>query len=222
MKRSLRWVWLLLMVGALAAVGGCKLFNADPVADFDWSPNEPLARSEVRFEDESRDEGGLFGGGGIVSWNWDFDDGDSASGQNPKHEFGKSGDYDVTLTVTDGGGKSNTVEKTIEVTPSLHGTWQGQIIDPGSNVVDFRLVLQHSATGGITGTRTCSSSATTAPGSRSIRSRRLSALSFSGWAFAWKERWTRRRRAFKATGMTLATCNGGVGTCRCNSRPGER
>jgi len=139
------------MVGALAAVGGCKLFNADPVADFDWSPNEPLARSEVRFEDESRDEGGLFGGGGIVSWNWDFDDGDSASGQNPKHEFGKSGDYDVTLTVTDGGGKSNTVEKTIEVTPSLHGTWQGQIIDPGSNVVDFRLVLQHSATGGITG-----------------------------------------------------------------------
>jgi len=43
MKRSLRWVWLLLMVGALAAVGGCKLFNADPVADFDWSPNEPLA-----------------------------------------------------------------------------------------------------------------------------------------------------------------------------------
>jgi len=151
MKRSLRWVWLLLMVGALAAVGGCKLFNADPVADFDWSPNEPLARSEVHFEDESTDEGGLFGGGGIVSWNWDFDDGDSASGQNPKHEFEKSGDYDVTLTVTDGGGKSNTVEKTVEVTPSLDGTWQGQIIDPGSNVVDFRLVLQHSATGGITG-----------------------------------------------------------------------
>jgi PKD repeat protein len=151
MKRSLRWVLLLLMVGALAAVGGCKLFNADPVADFDWSPNEPLARSEVEFEDESTDEGGLFGGGGVVTWDWDFDDGDSASGQNPKHEFEKSGDYDVTLTVTDGGGKSSTVEKTVEISPSLDGTWVGNIVAPGGNTVSLRLTFNHSATGGIQG-----------------------------------------------------------------------
>lgn len=151
MKRTLRWVWLLLMVGALAAVGGCKLFNADPVADFDWSPNEPLARSEVKFEDESTDEGGLFGGGGVVTWDWDFDDGDSASGRNPKHEFEKSGDYDVTLTVIDGGGKSNTVENTIEVTASLDGTWLGNIIDNTGFPNDMRLVIRHSATGGISG-----------------------------------------------------------------------
>jgi PKD repeat protein len=151
MRRSLRWIGLALLAGTFVVVAGCNLFNAAPDAAFSWSPLEPLARSEVEFEDESTDEGGLFGGGAVVSWDWDFDDGDSASSKNATHEFDKSGDYDVTLTVTDAGGKSTAVQKTVEVTPSLDGTWQGQIIDPNSNVVDFRLVLQHSATGGITG-----------------------------------------------------------------------
>jgi PKD repeat protein len=139
------------MVGALVTAGGCKLFNAAPVADFDWSPNEPLARAEVEFEDDSTDEGGLFGAGGVITWDWDFDDGDSASSKNPTHEFDKSGDYDVTLTVTDAGGKSSAVQRTVEVTPSLDGTWKGQIVDPNGNLVDFELDMQHSATGGITG-----------------------------------------------------------------------
>jgi hypothetical protein len=151
MKSSLRWIGLAVLAGALAIVTGCSLFNAAPEADFDWSPNEPLARAEVEFEDDSTDEGGLFGGGGIVSWDWDFDDGDSASGRNPTHEFETSGDYDVTLTVTDGGGKSSIVQKTVEITASLDGTWRGNIIDNNGIANDMELVIRHSATGGISG-----------------------------------------------------------------------
>lgn len=153
MKRTLRWVWLVLVVGALATVGGCKLFNADPIADFDWSPNEPLARTEVEFESTATDdEGGLFGGGGIVSYDWDFDDNDSSTNENPTHEFTKSGEYDVELTVTDDAGGTDSVTKTVEITPSIDGRWRGYIVDPGRIQDDLELEISHSVSGGIQGT----------------------------------------------------------------------
>ncbi|MCX6093316.1 MAG: PKD domain-containing protein [Candidatus Bipolaricaulota bacterium] len=150
MKRLLRWVGLALLASAFVVVAGCNLFNAAPVANFDWSPEEPLAREEVEFEDTSTDEGGLFGSGAVTSWNWDFDDNDSENLQNPDHGFDKSGDYDVTLTVTDAGGKTSTVEKTVEVAPSLHGTWKGTW-DSCANFFDLTLELNHSRSGGISG-----------------------------------------------------------------------
>ncbi|MDD5264976.1 MAG: PKD domain-containing protein [Candidatus Bipolaricaulis sp.] len=150
MRHSLRWIALALIVGALVTAGGCKLFNQAPVADFDWSPEEPLAREEVEFEDASTDEGGLFGAGGVVAWDWDFDDGDSENLKNPSHAFEESGDYDVTLTVTDADGKMSTVEKTVEVSPSLDGTWKGTW-DSCANFFDLTLELNHSRTGGISG-----------------------------------------------------------------------
>lgn len=151
MTRWIRYAAAALVVASLLGTAGCSLFNSAPVVSFSWSPFEPLARSDVRFDDTSTDQGGLFGGGGIVAWDWDFDDGDSASSRSPTHQFDKSGDYRVRLTVTDAGGKTALIEKTVRVTASLDGTWQGQIIDPGSNVVDLRLDFQQSSSGGITG-----------------------------------------------------------------------
>ncbi|MEW5826257.1 MAG: PKD domain-containing protein [Candidatus Bipolaricaulota bacterium] len=152
MKQGVRWAIAGMVLAALLAAGGCKLLNSPPVANFTWSPMEPLARTEVRFESTSTDTGGLFGGGGIVSYNWDFDDGDSASSANPKHEFTKSGEYDVTLTVTDGSGASHSVTKRVEITASLDGTWRGYIVDPGLLQTAMDLVINHSASGGIQGT----------------------------------------------------------------------
>jgi len=40
----------------------------------------------------------------IVSWLWDFGDGDTSSQQHPTHVYNISGDYDVSLTVTDSAG----------------------------------------------------------------------------------------------------------------------
>ncbi|MGZ4056140.1 MAG: PKD domain-containing protein [Bacteroidia bacterium] len=40
------------------------------------------------------------GGGSIVSWNWNFGDGNSSTVQNPTHCYQNTGMYDVSLTVT--------------------------------------------------------------------------------------------------------------------------
>jgi PKD repeat protein len=117
-----------------------------------WTPSDPLARTDVQFTDMSTDTGGLFGGGGVVSWSWDFGDNDSSPSQNPKHEYEKGGTYTVKLTVTDGGGNTTTTQRTITITPSLDGRWTGQITDLNWNQWSVQLDLNHSASGGITGT----------------------------------------------------------------------
>ncbi len=146
MKRTIIGLKVGLLAAALAAVAGCSLFNQAPVANFLWSPLEPLARADVSFNDQSSDSGGLFGGGGIVSWNWDFGDGDSSTAPNPKHAYDKSGSYTVRLTVTDDGGASTTISKTVLVSPSLNGTWSGYIEDNTGFLNDMTLRFSHSST----------------------------------------------------------------------------
>ena len=145
MKRTILGLKVGVLVAAVAALAGCSLFNQAPVANFLWSPFEPLARADVSFNDQSSDSGGLFGGGGIVSWNWDFGDGDSSTAPNPKHAYDKSGSYTVRLTVTDDAGESTTITKTVLVEPSLNGTWTGYIEDNTGFLNDMTLRFTHSS-----------------------------------------------------------------------------
>jgi PKD repeat protein len=108
----------------------------------------------VQFTDLSADTGGLFGGGGVVSWSWDFGDNDSSPSQNPKHKYEKGGTYPVKLTVTDGGGNTAITQRTITITPSLDGIWSGFMTDLVFNSIPVQLSLNHSASGGITGMMT--------------------------------------------------------------------
>ena len=102
--RRRRWAVFGLLLAVVGLLTGCALFDKAPIANFTWNPSDPLARTDVQFTDLSTDSGGLFGGGGVVSWIWDFGDNDSSPSQNPKHEYEKGGAYTVKLTVTDGGG----------------------------------------------------------------------------------------------------------------------
>ncbi len=72
--------------------------------------------------------------------------------QHPKHQYDKGGPYSVQLTVTDGGGKTATAMRQITVTPSLAGRWTGTLTDLAFNSVGISFELQHSASGGISGT----------------------------------------------------------------------
>ena len=53
--------------------------------------------------------------GNIVSWDWDFADGNTSTLQNPTNNYTISGSYDVTLIVVDADGCSDTITNTIIV-----------------------------------------------------------------------------------------------------------
>jgi PKD repeat protein len=143
-------VTLLVAVGALL---GCGMLDPVPVAQFSWTPSDPIARTNVRFTDDSTDLGSPFSAGGVKSWDWDFGDSESSSTQNPTHAYAKGDTYDVRLTVTDASGGTSTKEKTLTVSPSLNGTWSGYI-DDGANRLAMTLNLTQSGAGGIGGSLT--------------------------------------------------------------------
>lgn len=78
---------------------------AGPVAGFVGEPRTGTAPLDVQFTDEST---GTFD---IVSWAWDFGDGTTSEEQNPTHTYTDPGSYDVSLTVTDEIGLSDTEPK---------------------------------------------------------------------------------------------------------------
>jgi PKD repeat protein len=72
--------------------------NKSPHADFEVHCHNQFCS----FSDRSRDDDGA-----LVSWTWDFGDGTGSSERNPFHFYRDEGKYDVTLTVTDDDGGSN-------------------------------------------------------------------------------------------------------------------
>jgi large repetitive protein len=56
--------------------------------------------------------------GTIVSYTWDFGDGNNGTGATPSHTYGAGGTYNVQLTVTDNDGASNSVTHPVTVTPN--------------------------------------------------------------------------------------------------------
>ena len=54
---------------------------------------------------------------GIVSYAWTFGDGTQASGVTATHAYAAGGTFDVTLTVTDGNGKSSSQTQSVTLTP---------------------------------------------------------------------------------------------------------
>ena len=81
----------------------------DPVASFTADHTSGNADLTVQFTDTST--------GSPTSWNWDFGDGSSSTGQNPAHTYTTAGTYTATLTVRRGDGPASTAERQITVRP---------------------------------------------------------------------------------------------------------
>ena len=85
--------------------------NTAPDASFTVSPSSPTAGESATFDAaDSSDADGT-----IDSYEWDFGDGESATGQSVTHTFGSAGDYTVTLTVTDDDGATDENSTTVTV-----------------------------------------------------------------------------------------------------------
>lgn len=82
-----------------------------PTADFTAAATEVLELVEIQFSDTSEP-----GSGSIVSWLWDFGDGNSSTLQHPLHSWLEAGSYNVSLTVTNSFNATDTIEKTGYIT----------------------------------------------------------------------------------------------------------
>jgi len=84
--------------------------NSPPIADFSYDPEYPTINTIIQFTDLSTDSDG-----NIVSWSWDFGDGNTSVLQDPTHNYSTPGEYIVSLTVTDNELALGTIEKVIAV-----------------------------------------------------------------------------------------------------------
>ena len=99
--------------------------NLDPSAAFSSSVND----LQVTFTDASTDSDGS-----VVSWSWDFGDGNTSTDQNPVHNYAAYGTYSVSLTVTDNEGATDNTSQDVTLTdPGSGGS--GAFIESGGMVV---------------------------------------------------------------------------------------
>ncbi len=84
--------------------------NIPPYPDFMHVPKYPNANETINFTDISFDLDGY-----IVSWNWNFGDGNTSTEQNPSHIYDSPRLYPVRLNVTDNDGATSSVGKLLVV-----------------------------------------------------------------------------------------------------------
>jgi len=106
----------------LIKVKGEGIPNQPPKASFTFSPKNPLVNEEITFDASASTDPD----GSIVSYEWDFGDGNITSTTHEiiKHSYSEAGIYEVTLTVTDDKGAKNSTTKIITV-------YSGAIFDCG-------------------------------------------------------------------------------------------
>ncbi|KQC29410.1 PKD domain-containing protein [Flagellimonas eckloniae] len=77
--------------------------------------------------------------GNIVSYEWDFGDGNMSNEENPMHTYASGGDYYVTLTVTDDDGEEGftSIEVSAEEIPNVPPVAVADAGTPNEFVVDF-------------------------------------------------------------------------------------
>jgi PKD repeat protein len=124
--------------------------SLEPHASFVFSPDRPTILDIVQFTDLSRDTDGT-----IVSWEWDFGDGEKAWEKDPKHQYQKKGEFTVTLVVTDNDGNKATTTQLLRVvncvpsalfsySPAVPAVGEAVIfdasasVDPDGRIVSFK------------------------------------------------------------------------------------
>ncbi len=125
--------------------------NTPPVAVAN-GPYSGSVNSSIQFSSSgSHDPDGQ-----IVSYSWDFGDGSSSTQANPVHAYSRAGNYNVTLTVTDNGGASNSTTTTANVgstqntppTANVNGPYSANVnvsvsfssrgsVDPDGRIVSY-------------------------------------------------------------------------------------
>jgi len=122
MKKKYYFVILFLILAIF--LSGCSgnggptspiTLNQSPTASFTANPTSGVAPLEVTFNASNSSDPD----GNIISYAWDFKDGNTGSGQTVNHTFSSTGSYNVELIVTDNEGATDSATKTITVTEPI-------------------------------------------------------------------------------------------------------
>jgi PKD repeat protein len=122
---------------------GTATANTPPVANFGFSTSNLVAS----FTDSSTDSDGS-----IASRSWNFGDGSTSTATNPSHTYAAAGTYSVALTVTDNGGATNSVTKSVSVTDPPSNVLQNGVTVSGlaattGNDINYTMNVPAGATG---------------------------------------------------------------------------
>ncbi|MCJ7694350.1 MAG: S8 family serine peptidase [Anaerolineaceae bacterium] len=92
--------------------------DTPPEADFTATPPSGQEPLEVTIADTSNSNDG------IIAWEWDFDDDGDIDNetQNPVYVYPQNGTYNVSLTVYEADGDSNTITKIDHITVTIDAT----------------------------------------------------------------------------------------------------
>jgi PKD repeat protein len=123
--------------------------GAAPIAAFTFSPTPVVANVETFFDASGSSAGS---GHTIVSYTWNFGDGDPLSTRTSpqeNHDFGAAGAYTVVLTVTDEAGQKGTTSQAVTVTAPAGGAAGAPVANftssPTSPVVGEAVVFDSSS-----------------------------------------------------------------------------
>jgi leucyl aminopeptidase len=105
--RSVKFAqFALAYIGEVGKTSAGTPANTPPVANF----RAKTVRHLVAFTDRSRDADGS-----IVARLWDFGDGKTSTATSPVHTYAATGNYEVTLTVTDDDGATGSRTQTVAI-----------------------------------------------------------------------------------------------------------
>jgi gliding motility-associated-like protein len=113
-----------------------------PTVDFSATPLTGCYPLPVQFSDNS-----VPGSGTITGWLWDFGDGNSSAAQNPSHIYTASGNYNVSLRITNSNGCSKTLTRTnyINITTGVQAVFTNSI--PAGCTAPETITFQNQSTG---------------------------------------------------------------------------
>ena len=117
-------------------VSKAVLGEVPPVANFDIPSNVSVNQTIVFNASSSFDEDGV-----IVSYYWDFGDGENDSGVSPSHVYKDSGKYNVTLVVTDNNGNTYSKSIIVNITSNSEAEDKQGIIPFNLGIVIFGFVI---------------------------------------------------------------------------------
>jgi PKD repeat protein len=112
--------------------------NVPPVANFVFTPINPMAYETVSFNSTSYDLDGV-----ITNYTWNFGDGNYSYQQKPTHMYAENATFVVKLNITDDDGETTSLQKIIIVSPNYPpNTPSNPFPANTSNSIQLTVILQ--------------------------------------------------------------------------------